>query len=313
MGANHARVVATAPGADLAVVADCDLQRAERLAHAAGATAATALDPVLRCDAVIVACSTEHHVEVASACIEHGLPVLVEKPLASELPAAETLVQAAARHDVPLMCGFVERFNAAVTTASSLLAESPVHCLAIRHSPGVPRRIATSVVHDLLIHDIDLVMGFLHGRDLVSVTGAAPPDPATGMAEVADCTLQFSDGAVATLSASRASQRKIRSHTLATPSALVEVDLLRQNVTVYRNVDQGQVGATPGYRAETIVDIPFVRHRGEPLALQFEHFLRLVRGDADSAAERDTLLPAHRVAAAVQGVGAEVGLVGVVG
>lgn len=304
MGSNHARVVAVSPTADLAAVVDYDGGRATRLAASTGAAASTALDAVFNCDAVIVACSTEYHAAIALELIERGIPVLVEKPLAAELHQAEAIVNASARCGVPLMCGFVERFNAAVTTASGMLTEQPVHAVSIRHSPPTPR-IATSVVYDLLIHDVDLVVGFFRGTNVEVVAGAAPVDLATGVAEVADCTLQFTGGPVATLSASRSSQRKIRSLMLATPTALIELDLLRQDVTVYRNVRQSQVGDTPGYRAETIVDIPFVRHRGEPLALQFEHFVRLMRGDADPAAERATLLAAHQVAATLVDVAAE--------
>jgi predicted dehydrogenase len=305
MGANHVRVVGASAHAEVAVVVDCDLAQADRLARPAGAVAAPDVEAVLGCDAVIVACPTELHPEIGLALLDQGVPLLIEKPLACDAAQAEALVERAATRGVPLMCGFVERFNAAVATAAARMGEAPRHCVSIRHSPPA-RRIATSVVYDLLIHDIDLVLGFLRGAEAHTVGGAAPPDPATGVAEVADCLLQFAGGAVATLSASRASQRKIRSLLLATSSELFEVDLLRQNVTVFRNVDQTQVDGTPGYRSETIVDIPFVRHGGEPLALQLAHFLRLVDGDADPAAELAGLLPPHRVAAAVQALGAHV-------
>lgn len=296
MGTNHARVIAASPMADLIAVVDTDGDRATRLAASTRAAASTVLDAVFGCDAVIVACTTEHHVAVALELIERGIPVLIEKPLATELAQVETIISAAAHHGVALMCGFVERFNAAVTTTVGLLTEPPVHAVSLRHSPRTPR-IATSVVYDLLIHDIDLVVGLFQGSNVEAVAGAAPPGPAAGVAEVADCTLQFTGGSVATLSASRSSQRKIRSLMVTTPSTLIDVDLLRQDVTVYRNLSQSLVGETPGYRAETVIDIPFVRHRGEPLALQFEHFTRLVRGDVDPAAERAALLAPHQVAA----------------
>lgn len=296
MGTNHARVIAASPVADLLAVVDTDGDRAMRLAASTGAAASTVLDAVFGCDAVIVACTTEHHTAVALELLERGIPLLIEKPLATELEQVETILSASARYGVPLMCGFVERFNAAITTTAGLLTEPPLHAVSLRHSPRTPR-IATSVVYDLLIHDIDLVVGLFQGRNVEVVAGAAPAEPATGVAEVADCTLQFTGGSVATLSASRSSQRKIRSFMVTTPSVLIDVDLLRQDVTVYRNISQGLVGETPGYRAETVIDIPFVRHRGEPLVLQFEHFIRLVRGDVDPAAERAALLTPHQVAA----------------
>jgi predicted dehydrogenase len=300
MGANHARVVGTSPTAHLEVVVAPDLARASRLATDTGAKAASQVAAAYGCDAVIVASPTDAHASIAMELIGQGIPVLVEKPLTADLAAAQKIVDAAADQDVPLMCGFVERFNAAVTTAAKLLGETPddeppVHVLSIRHSPPAAR-ITTSVVYDLLIHDIDLTIGLLPGIEVQAVTGRTLSLGETGTADVADCTLQFASGSVATLSASRASQRKLRTLLVTTPTTLVDIDLLRQDVTVYRHVRQSIVGDSPAYRAETIVDIPFVRHQGEPLALQFDHFTRLVRGEADLAAERATLMAPHRVA-----------------
>jgi predicted dehydrogenase len=295
MGANHARVIAESDAARLSVVLDKDLDSAAVLAGPAGADITTDLDAVARCDAAIVACPTEHHAAVALELIELGVPVLVEKPLAADLGESKAIVDASERHDVPLLCGFVERFNAAVVTATGLLDEPPVHILSIRHSPPTPR-ITTSVVYDLLIHDIDLAMRFLDGAQVESVSGAGAHGLTPGVTEVADCSLRFGNGAVATLSASRLSQRKIRSLLLTTSTALVDVDLLRQDVTVYSNTSHEQLGSNSTYRSQTTVDIPFVRHKGEPLALQFEQFLRLVRGAADPAAERATVLGPHAVA-----------------
>jgi hypothetical protein len=106
---------------------------------------------------------------------------------------------------------------------------------------------------------------------------------------------------VATLSSSRLSQRKVRSLTVTTPSQLVELDLLRQDVSVYRHIRHEQLGGqSTTYRAETVVDIPFVRHAGEPLALQFEYFLDLAEGRIDADLERRRLLPAHEIASRVE-------------
>ena len=81
---------------------------------------------------------------------------------------------------------------------------------------------------------------------------------------------------------------------------MIELDLLRQDISVYRHVRHEQLGgASTTYRAETVIDIPFVRHAGEPLALQFEHFLDLVEGRADAEVERCRVLPAHELASRI--------------
>ena len=94
----------------------------------------------------------------------------------------------------------------------------------------------------------------------------------------------------------------VRSLSIHTGNQLVEVDLLRQDVTVYRNVSQEMAlsGGGLGYRSSTEIELPFVRHTGEPLSLQFAHFLALVRGTADHHEERRQIRPAHVLAEQVE-------------
>jgi hypothetical protein len=130
--------------------------------------------------------------------------------------------------------------------------------------------------------------------------------PGFAHSELADCLLTFGGEGIANLSASRRGQRKVRTLSVVTAAELIEVDLLRQDVTVYRNVAQELLtegGGAMTFRSDTIIDIPFVRYRGEPLALELEHFVDLVEGRADAEVERAGLLPLHGVAGEVQRVG----------
>lgn len=299
MGSNHARVIAESDVAQLEVIIDTDPSRGRALADRFGCEFSPDLAAAHGCDAAVVATPTRAHADQAAALLESGLPLLVEKPLAPDITESRAMVSDAAERGVPLMCGFVERFNPAVTTVSALLEERPVHMVALRHSPATPRT-TLSVVFDLLIHDIDLTLRYACAARLPRVMSSLLCT-GTGVAEVADCMLDFDHALVASLSSSRSSQRKVRSHTIATATALYEVDLLRQDVTVYQHRTHSLVGgAAPAYRAETVVDIPFVRHGGEPLLLQLRHFVGLLNGAVDAAAERDSILPAHEVAARVE-------------
>ena len=300
MGSNHARVVSQNPNAELAVVVDQDGVRAAGLAQRFGSTSASSIDAVSNCDAVILASSTSSHFEIASQLLAAKIPLLVEKPLAGELTQVETLCAIAQENSSILMCGFVERFNPAVVLTKSMIDESPLHVMAVRHSPHDARSLG-SVIHDLLIHDIDLALG-LFGGAIPSKVSAATWSPQGGNDEIADCSLQFSDGGLATLSASRMGQRKVRTVQVLTRNSLIEVDLLRADVTTYRNIRQEQVDemGTLSYRSETVIDIPFVRHGGEPLGLQFEHFIDLMRGNADSQLEISSIYGPHFVAARVE-------------
>lgn len=297
MGSLHARVVAESMRARLYAVVDQDIVRASAIAERIGCLGTTDLEVAARSDAVIVATPTETHLDVAMLLLGAGRPLLIEKPLAAEYEDVLTIVKESETRDTPILCGFVERFNPVVNLATEILDAPPIHLVALRHSPPNPRA-TSSVISDLLVHDIDLACHFAAGAEADRVVGTTWTPPGAAMPEIADCTIRFSHGMIATLSASRQAQRKIRTLVIATPANLVELDLLRQDVSVYRHVRHEQVGRpSTTYRAETVVDIPFVRHAGEPLALQFEYFLDLVQGRIDAASERQRLLPAHDIVA----------------
>jgi len=299
MGANHARVIAESDRTDLAVIVDPDHARVAPLAQRVGCEYSRDIEAAARCDAAVIATPTQLHAEQALQLLSQGRPLLVEKPLAATLSESAAIIDAARRLALPLMCGFVERFNPAVTTVLSLLEEDPLHVVGLRHSPMTPRS-TLSVVFDLLIHEIDLALRYISGHGVASVCAVTSDAGRGAVTEVSDCVLGFDSGALATLSASRAGQRKVRTHLVSTATALYEIDLLRQDVTVYRHLAHEQVEGSAMYRAETAVDVPFVRHRGEPLALQLEHFLDLLDGDGDIDVERNGILPAHEVAARVE-------------
>jgi predicted dehydrogenase len=300
MGANHARTVRESSRAELQFVVDRDLVRGRAVAHQFECAAAAGLEPALTCDAVIIASSTASHLEVALPVLEAGIPVLIEKPLAAEPEEVYQILEAAQRADVPVVCGFVERFNPALATAISLLDEPVTHTHAVRHSPYNPR--ATSgVVSDLLIHDIDLALRLSSDSALPKVTSSHWTPEGTTTAEIVDCVLQFGSGAIANLSSSRWSQHKIRDVRIATDQSLYEIDLLRVTVSVFQHVRYwAEFGDSRSYRAQTIVDVPFVRGGGEPLSLQLAYFLDLVDGRGDIEAERKSIFAPHDVAARVE-------------
>lgn len=302
MGANHARVVSESEFAELEVVVDLDIERAQELADRHGAPAASHLEALFGCDAVIVAATTKAHVDIALPLLEAGIPLLVEKPIASTIADVECVIDASIKAGVPIACGFVERFNPALATALERIHEPVIQVNSVRHSPQNPVATAT-VIQDLLIHDIDLALRLAPSSVEPRVFGGVWRPKGDAAAEIAECVLVFDDAMLANLSASRWGQRKVRDVRIATEQQLFEIDLLRVSVTVYRNVSQS---ALPGdhrdYRSETIIDVPYVRHRGEPLSLQLQAFLQLIdRGDADEIeAARAQTVPAHRVAAELE-------------
>ncbi len=275
MGANHARVLSTLPGAELQVVVDPDEARGNALAESVGAQWAPSVDTVAEtCDAAVVATTSESHAEIGVALLEAGVDLLVEKPIATSVEDADRLIKAAGAGDRVLMVGHIERFNPAVLELDRIVTE-PLHLVLTRLSPFSPR-VTADVVLDLMIHDLELAVA-LAGSDVIEVEAIGRRER-TAELDLCSALLRFRNGVTATVTASRIGQTKVRSIEVTQRSNFVVVDLVRQDVTVHR-VDHTEFLAEggAGYRQTGVVEIPFLEHRGEPLALELRHFLHCVR------------------------------------
>lgn len=296
MGGHHARVISQSPGAELAVLVDPRETVGKGVAERFATEWMPALPDLRDIDAVVVAAATEAHYDLAMAVLSQDVPLLIEKPVTDNLLRSQEILDVAEGRDLPFMCGLLERYNPAVMTARSFV-ELPFHVVATRHSPYAPR-IRTGVAWDLLVHDVDLA---------INIVGSAPgavdarlgffhPDSERRAEDVAETLLEFDGGAIAQVSASRVGQRKIRQLSIYESDRLIEVDLLRRDVTVYHHVSENfQDGDGRGYKQQTVIEIPELVTSQEPLTTQFNRFLDLIDGRSDAAAERATILPSHRV------------------
>jgi predicted dehydrogenase len=294
MGANHARTIHRSEEFQLSFIVDEDLERAKGLAQQFGATAVSSIDEIKDVQAAVVATSTNSHFGIVENLLEMKIPVLCEKPLTPSLDTTRALIEISEKNATPIQCGFVERFNPAFLTAKKMIDQPVIHAQSVRHSPPAVR-IASGVAEDLLIHDLDLALS-LTNSPVKSVAGSVYKSAFTGEDEISDCIINLEDNAVFTLSASRMSQRKIRDWRICTEKDLIEVDLLRQTVTIYENINQeflNQGNAT--YRARTMVDYPFIERSGEPLAMQLQHFAKLLNGEVHERTERQSILASHAV------------------
>jgi predicted dehydrogenase len=300
MGSFHARVLAQSDRAELALVIDPDREAGAPIAAHHDARWAPELAETAHLDAVVVAAPTDLHPSIGRRVLETGLPLLIEKPIADDLDEVAALIELSARVDIPFTCGLVERFNPAVMTALAI-AREPRHVMTRRHSPYVPR-IKTGVSSDLLIHDVDVVVRLADAEpDMVRGSfGFVHPSSGPGSEDVAEALLEYESGMLATVSASRIGQYKVRNVSIAEVGRLIEVDMVRNAVTIYRHVLNEADPDGLNYRQQTILEIPALVAAREPLAAQLDHFLDLVEGRSDAGAERATLLPPHRVVAQVR-------------
>lgn len=272
MGANHARVYRDLPIVDLAGVTDHDDDIARRVANEYD-TEAVSFETLLdRCDVVTVAVPTRAHYEVVSDCLEAGVHVLVEKPIAETVDQGRRLAAQARERGLVLQVGHIERFNPAVRTVTDLIDDLEVISLeAERLGPPIDRTDPGNVIFDLMVHDVDIVDSMLDDQ-LDSVTAMGTDD-----GQYATATMQYDD-VVASLTASRVTQKKVRKLTVTAHDCLVEVDYLQQSVLIHRDsypeylTDDG----TRRYRHESVVERPRIDN-GEPLRHELEAFVEAVR------------------------------------
>jgi predicted dehydrogenase len=301
MGTLHARVLSGNDRVELTRVIDPRADVGRAIADRFETKWTPELGSLSDVDAVVLASATEAHYELAQEILGQGKPLLVEKPVANSLELSEDIVQLSATKDVPLMCGLLERYNPAVMTALALVNE-PVHLMARRHGPYAPR-IKTGVAWDLLVHDVDIAIQFFGAAAtpsrVTSSAGYFHPQSVEGAEDTIEAVLSFPTG-LATVSASRLGQKKVRSLIISELDRMIEIDLLRRDVTIYRHISHDSV--TPdglGYRQQTVIEIPELLGAREPLATQLDRFVDLLEGKVDAAAERDSILPSHRVVAQV--------------
>ncbi|GLZ79099.1 oxidoreductase [Actinorhabdospora filicis] len=298
MGSLHARVISQSERAELALVVDPVQQTGEAITGRFGGTWAPSLDDVSGIDAVVIAAPTSLHYKLAAPVLEAGLPLLVEKPVTSTYEESAELVDVAAKNRIPLMCGFVERFNPAIVTVAAMV-EDPVHLAAVRHGPYAPR-IRTGVAWDLLIHDVDACLRLVGGEaaGITGGTGRFHPSSLPDAEDVADAVVTFANGSVATCSASRLGHRKVRTLSITERQRVIEIDLLRRDVTIYRHVSNDlQMESGLGYRQQTIIEIPELVTNVEPLVAQLNRFLGLLDGTVDIDEERESILAPHKLVA----------------
>ncbi|HEY3216522.1 MAG TPA: Gfo/Idh/MocA family oxidoreductase [Candidatus Eisenbacteria bacterium] len=300
-GEKHARVYASlAPeGARLVGLHDRHPGRAAAVAARYGGRAFDSADELLEaCEAVSVAVPTVAHRAATEQALAAGCHVLVEKPIATSVAEADLMIAAAQRHRRLLQVGHVERFNPALMAARSEV-RAPKFIEAHRLAVFQPRSLDIDVVFDLMIHDIDIVLDVVGAYPVtLSAVGVAVLSPKE---DIANARLEFEDGCVANLTASRVSQERLRRLRFFQSDAYLALDLgertgdwLWVDPAAAAGAHTGS-GAVPAIHRRTLPVVP-----GEPLQLQLQAFLNSTAGRGDGAASARAGREALRVAEAVQ-------------
>ncbi len=213
MGRYHAEKFARLPGVELAALVDPDPARAKvsDFRQVLGAI-----------DAAVVAVPTNLHFEVARACLEQGVHVLIEKPIAATLAEADELVSLAGRENLVLQVGHVQRFSGAFQ-ALARRVDRALYIDAERLAGFKQRGAEVDVILDLMIHDLDLALSL--ARSEASGVSACGFRVLTHDIDIASARIEFANGCVADLSASRVSQQAVRKFRVFQPGLYASADL----------------------------------------------------------------------------------------
>src|SRR5947207_1365777 len=276
MGQYHMLVYAELWDIELAGVVDVDRDRAARAAaHYDTRAFADHRDLLGRVDLVSIAVPTEHHFHIASDFLERGVSVLVEKPVTPTLEEARELYALARRSGAVLHIGHVERFNGAVQELKKIV-ERPLLVESRRLGPFEPRVQKDTVVMDLMIHDLDIVLGLVDSPPRRLTAMGSPVH--SGTVDVANVQIAFESGRIALITASRATAEKIRTLAVTQPDAYIVLDYSEQDIRVHRRAAQEYTlnRESIRYRRASFVEHVQV-HKDNPLKLEILHLVRAVR------------------------------------
>jgi len=280
LGQHHARIYASLPGAELAGVYDTSAARSAEIGARHGCRSFASLDELgASCDAVSVVVPTDRHELVAIPLLARGCHLLIEKPLCASLEEAERVVEAARRKGCLVQVGHVEHFNP-VMAFLEREADRPQYITAERLAPYQARGTEVGVVLDLMIHDIGIVLALV--KSPIAKIDSVGINVLSRTEDIANARIQFENGCVANLSASRMSLKKAREIRIFQDNAYLSLDFMNQTGHLVRKSDmiaygiKMKIGLVKGGDPSSIPVHEIPIEKGEPLAFELAHFVESV-------------------------------------
>ncbi|MGH7994945.1 MAG: Gfo/Idh/MocA family oxidoreductase [Opitutaceae bacterium] len=280
LGRHHARIYASLGGAELVGIHEPDDRRAEEVCALHACRRFRSLEEMGEsCEAVSVVVPTDRHAEVALPLLAGGCDLLIEKPLCASLEEAERVLSAARQSGRMVQVGHVEHFNPVMAFLEKE-ANHPQFITAERLAPYQLRGTEVGVVLDLMIHDIGIVLALV--RSPIARIDSVGVKVLSKTEDIANARIQFENGCVANLSASRMSLKKAREIRVFQDDAYLSLDFMNQTGHLVRRSDIVAFGlkmkiglVKPGDASSVPVhEIPI--EKGEPLALELAHFVESV-------------------------------------
>jgi predicted dehydrogenase len=272
LGRHHARIYHELEGVELVAVCDTDVERAREYAALYGCEALADYRELLdRIDMASVAAPTTDHARIGGDLLAAGIATLVEKPIAATIEEADALAAAARASGAVLQVGHVERFNPAVTAASRVVT-TPRFIECHRLAAFTPRSLDIDVVMDLMIHDIDVILSFVKAD--VAGIDAAGIGILTPRVDIANARIEFDNGCVANVTASRVSSERVRKLRFFQPNDYVSIDYAEREVSRVTLLPP-----KPGDERPQIAAQKLEVEEVEPLKAEISSFLAAARGE----------------------------------
>jgi len=295
VGQHHARIYRELPGVELAGIADIDPARLQEVRKVAEAPVFQDYRELFgHVEGVSLAVPTHLHAQIARECLDRGVDVLVEKPMAPTLEEAEELTDLAKRRGRILQVGHVERFNGAVR-ALHRIVKAPGFIECHRLSPFPQRGTDVDVILDLMIHDIDIILSLV--KSPVSQVNAVGVPVLTDRVDISNARLEFASGCVANVTASRVSIERLRKIRIFQPDTYISLDYASQEITLFRRLPPDLAAQPP--QPPQIVREEVVVEKEEPLRLQLMSFLNSIRERTRPEVSGEEAVEALRVASQI--------------
>jgi predicted dehydrogenase len=248
LGKFHAEKYASLPNADLVAVVDTDRIKSDEISQKYGVKGYTDYREILdKVDAVSIAVPTVCHFRVARDFLQHGVSILLEKPITSTLEEADELIRIAREKNAVLQVGHIERFNPVIMALNDVIIE-PRFIESIRIAPFKPRGTDVNVVIDLMIHDIDIIQNIV--RSPVKLINSIGAPVFTPEEDIANARIQFENGCVANVTASRISLKSERRMRIFQPDAYITCDFQHKKVAVFRKGEGEMFPGVPNVKME---------------------------------------------------------------
>lgn len=281
LGQHHARIYAALPDAELAgIFESSDVRAAEICARHNCRRFATIAELGAACEAVSVVVPTDKHAEVALPLLAQGCHLLIEKPLCASLEEAEQVLAAARRANRLVQVGHIEHFNPVISYLEKHTGR-PQYITTERLAPYTPRGTEVGVVLDLMIHDIGIVLALVDAPigkiDSVGISVLSKTE------DIANARIEFENGCVANLTASRMSLKKNREIRVFQDNAYLSLDFMNQKGHLVKKSDiiaygvKLKIGLAKAGDASSIPVHEIPIEKGEPLAIELAHFVESVR------------------------------------